>query len=179
MGEINWTVINSFAPWFSAIGTISAVVVALRLARRRVRPELKVGTEIFSAPAFYTEQPPPDYMIVRIVNHGEAEAQVDELRLVAGVFDRQLLTLRPEVAVCYSVLPVSLRQGQPAKFIFTLQGTGNVIDNAAVAMFLHKPWWRTWPLRVRAGTAVGLRFHAAAPMGLASRLRRRARQLAG
>jgi hypothetical protein len=38
-----WQVINTFAPWLSAIGTVSAVIASLYLATRDRRISLKIS----------------------------------------------------------------------------------------------------------------------------------------
>jgi hypothetical protein len=42
MDQETWRFINTFAPWLSAIGTLTAVAVSLYLARRSDRQKLEV-----------------------------------------------------------------------------------------------------------------------------------------
>lgn len=49
-----WKFVNSFAPWLSAIGTLSAVIVAIYLARRDkfVRLKCAAGIRMLIGPDF-------------------------------------------------------------------------------------------------------------------------------
>jgi hypothetical protein len=42
IGKTQWDLINSFAGWFAAAGSVVAAVVALYLAKRSVRPSARV-----------------------------------------------------------------------------------------------------------------------------------------
>jgi hypothetical protein len=83
-----WTFINSFADWLSALGTVSAVILALYLARRdkNVRLEVSAGHRIVVTPG--TEGPYPEYLMIRIVNIGHREAQITNIGWKVGLFRR-------------------------------------------------------------------------------------------
>ena len=63
-----WKYINTFAPWLSAIGTISAVMVSLFLARKD-KPKLKTNTSIKVLISEMFDNN-PRYLIIEVANIG-------------------------------------------------------------------------------------------------------------
>ena len=66
MSQKTWRFINTFAPWLSALGTITAVLVALYLARmdRRIQLEVSAGHRITLHLA--SPGPPPEYLLLGV-----------------------------------------------------------------------------------------------------------------
>ena len=62
-----WLFINSFAPWLAALGTLLAVSVSLRLARRTSRPDIRVFTDHISV--FGQLIPRKIFIRINAVNH--------------------------------------------------------------------------------------------------------------
>ena len=62
-----WLFINSFAPWLAALGTVLAVIVSLRLARRISRPDIRVFIRLISL--FGQEIPKKFFVQIDAVNH--------------------------------------------------------------------------------------------------------------
>ena len=62
-----WLFINSFAPWLAALGTLLAVIVSLRLARRTSQPDIRVFTDLISM--FGQLIPRKVFIRINAVNH--------------------------------------------------------------------------------------------------------------
>lgn len=83
-----WKFINTFAPWFSALGSISAVIVALYMARRdkKVRLEVSIGHRLILGQGVNNQ--PPNFVMITITNIGHREAQISNLTWRTGIFRR-------------------------------------------------------------------------------------------
>jgi hypothetical protein len=66
-----WRFVNTFAPWLSAIGTLTAVIVSLYLARRASRLALRVFLAIITTvyQDDYRTQT-TEFVKISVVNHG-------------------------------------------------------------------------------------------------------------
>ncbi|WP_443660467.1 hypothetical protein [Clostridium algidicarnis] len=77
--------LGNIADWLSAIGTISAVIVALYLAKRDVKPKLKVISKfsylVDSINGFSTE---PFQLSVEVVNQGLVPVSLTECSISVG-----------------------------------------------------------------------------------------------
>ena len=114
-----WRFINSFAPWFSALGTLAAVIVSLYLARRAARPKIGVSVAItrMAKPGQSTDDLPP-FLRIGVVNRGFREV------VLIGVMWKQLGWRKQRYvdwspANAYSKqLPTKLQHGEEAQLFF-------------------------------------------------------------
>jgi hypothetical protein len=69
-----WRFLNTFAPWFSALGTFAAVAITLWLTISRSRPRVKVlaGHRVLTGGGSLG----PDMLLIRIVNTGDRMARI-------------------------------------------------------------------------------------------------------
>lgn len=81
---IDWVVVNSFAPWFSALGTTLSAVVALYLGLRRVKPALNLSCRdmLIISPNVAAET--QNVIALSVVNHGEQVVLINGLGWVVG-----------------------------------------------------------------------------------------------
>lgn len=118
-----WRFINTFAPWLSAVGTLLAVIVSLRLAARSAKVRLQVSAAIYrmAAPGERFGDA-PEYVQIRAVNHGHRDATVQGLmwtyRPLFG--KRRTLAQVPPANPYSSALPTKLGFGDAARCLFTL-----------------------------------------------------------
>src|SRR5438093_12793596 len=96
IGTWNWTLINSFASWLSAIGTIAAVVFALWIANRDRRIHLKVvaGIRVIAAlgQSFDNKN---RYINISVTNVGYRSARINVLSWKLGPFKKSWLLQLP------------------------------------------------------------------------------------
>jgi hypothetical protein len=105
-----WRFVNSFAPWLAALGTFTAALTALYLARRHARIRLRITASVETesdAPGKYVS-----CAVMKVVNDGPRDVTITEayweLNGDKG-FDGNL--------TCNSVvLPVRLRDGETVTF---------------------------------------------------------------
>lgn len=118
---MNWTLINSFADWFSAFGTIAAVVVSLHLARRDNSPRLK----IFAGHRLLVQQGVPnpenqDYLVIGVTNVGLRDVQVTNIGWKIGVLRKQFGIQTIEPIQLSSTIPTKLSDGEEARYLIPL-----------------------------------------------------------
>jgi hypothetical protein len=78
----DWALINSFAPWLSAVGTLLAVYFALRLARTESRPRLVITAGLVpTMPADLSKT-----LYIKAENLGLRDVQVTAIWLKIGLW---------------------------------------------------------------------------------------------
>lgn len=116
VGKAQWEMINSFANWLSAIGTLAAVVVSLYLASRSTnKARLSVGIRIFIGPG--SEAPYPEYVVFKIVNHGERPLRITQIGWKWGLWKKHYAVQLYEESLS-ARLPVDLAHAQEAQWFF-------------------------------------------------------------
>jgi len=168
---MDWQFINSFAGWFSALGTIAAVVVALYFARqdKRIRLRVNAGHRIVVAPD--SEGPHPEYLVMGATNVGHREAQITGLGWRIGFFRKRFFEQAPMWNDgISSPLPSRLRDGDEARYYFPLSGETRWLPDFAQKMLLPRAKWNLRCARVRVFTSVGKVFEAPLEPGLRRRL---------
>lgn len=109
------------ANWFSAIGTLAAVVVALWLASRGGRSKMRVQAELVSIVAKgepYTEA--DRYFSLSAVNTGSGDVVVTSLGWTLGYWSKTHFAQLPLIDAISSRLPKKLSPGESAHFYFPL-----------------------------------------------------------
>lgn len=115
MDKQTWQFINTFAPWFSALGTISAVITSLYLATKNRRLDLKVQASMQTI--VQTGVPPRHCVGISVVNMGGREATITSLGWRFGLFRKTNLLQVPGIPQYSSTLPARLRDGESATFL--------------------------------------------------------------
>lgn len=160
-----WRFINTFAPWLSAIGTLSAVAVALYLSRRdrRLRLEVSAGRRLIITQGVGE---PQTYLAIKVVNVGHREAEVTSIGWRVGLFRRQCAIQSIMSDGISSTLPVRLKDGEEANYFLPLNEDAKWL-NIFVRDFLllHPKLW-VWTIRIRARTSVGPMFESKIEKGL-------------
>lgn len=123
MSDLDWEFINSFAPWFSAIGTMSAVLVALYLARKDKNPSLYLETMIMEE--VYTSV---NFLYLRVVNIGARPIHIKHVGLkIASLKPRKAFQKFNDNDKISTKLPTTLNYGEEAKFFLDLDD--NYLDS--------------------------------------------------
>ncbi|WP_346216374.1 hypothetical protein NSQ14_11855 [Caldifermentibacillus hisashii] len=76
--------LGSITDWLTAIGTISAVIVALYLSRRDTKPKAKVSTSFSYLVYLYGVDDSPEFLTVGIVNQGLVPIHLKECTISMG-----------------------------------------------------------------------------------------------
>jgi hypothetical protein len=119
IAKSQWVIINSFAPWFSAIGTLTAVAVSLYLANRVSRPRVQVsaGYRIMIETGY--KEPYPEFIVIRAVNTGDRTVRVTQIGWKVGLCKKRFAVQMFDPSVS-SMLPIELSHGQEAKWYIPL-----------------------------------------------------------
>lgn len=125
-----WKFINSFAPWFSAIGTISAVVVSLYIALSSRKISINISSDIFD---FGNEN---RSLIITVTNTGLRTVVVDNqhcIRFQAGRFKNKKVIGVGTDYIDYqktTAFPWRITEGETAKLVINMNNEdGNWLIN--------------------------------------------------
>lgn len=151
--------INSFAPWFSALGTISAVVTALYLAQRdrrvnlRARASLRVQFIVGGGPG-HGER----FVSINVSNRGRRPATITGLGFrIRGVQRGELLPSSP----MGSKIPIKLEDGDEAAYLYPLDVfCGGLFQAMPAEAFRPFPALRLRTAQAIVATSVGRAFYA-------------------
>lgn len=119
IGKAEWELYNSFSNWLSAIGTLTAVIVSLHLARRSGKPRVSVsvGHRLIITPG--DNRKPPEVIVFRIVNTGDRTIRVTNIGWRIGLRKtRHAIQLHD--ANQSSPMPIELSHGQEASWMVPL-----------------------------------------------------------
>jgi hypothetical protein len=175
LSKSEWELINSFANWLSAIGTLAAVVVSLYLASRYARPQAKltVGHRIAIEPGvkdFY-----PEYIQFHVVNTGERPITITQIGWKVGLRKKRYAVQMFET-LASSPLPVELSHGQEAKWMVPLNAREeHWLVRFARDMLLPNFRIGCFTLRAQAFTSLGHVFETKPESGLLSKLKEAAK----
>lgn len=159
IGKAQWDLINSFSGWFAAVGTIAAVIVSLWLASRSSpKAKLSVGLRILVGPG--SEKPYPEYVVFRVVNHGERPLRITQIGWRWGLWRKKYAIQLYEESMS-NRLPVDLAHGEEATWFFptNVEGEPWATYFARTALAPHL---RTaiYTLRAQAFSSIGKTFEA-------------------
>jgi hypothetical protein len=116
-----WRFINSFAPWLSAIGTLSAVVVSLYMALRSSRLKFRVSAAIsFLVPSGQVIASSPQYLTLKVTNQGFRDGMIQGIAWRPTGIRRKAFVVIPPVDPFSTKLPSKLSYGEFAQFLFPI-----------------------------------------------------------
>ncbi len=123
-----WKFINSFAPWFSAAGTISAVILSLWLASRNTTEKLKVKAVITLLVQQGSRQKAPEYLMLTVTNVGHIDVKVTNIGWeLIGFKPKQYLQIIDD-NVYSDTIPVDVKPGDQVKWLVELNENDNWIE---------------------------------------------------
>ncbi len=160
IGKAQWELINSFANWFAAIGSIAAAATALYIANRSARPtaRVSVGHRILLGSGI--KKPYPEFAVFRIVNTGDRPIRVSQIGWRTGLF-RKRFAIQMYEPTQSSPLPVELSHGQEASWMVPLRDREvHWIDRFAKDMLSPHHRVSLWTLRAQFFSSVGYIFEA-------------------
>lgn len=155
-----WKFVNTFAPWLSAIGTLSAVTLSLYLARRdkNIRLKVSAGHRIIVGPG--SQEPYPEYLSIHVVNVGHRDAQIINIGWKVGILQKRYAVQSTVQDRISSSIPVRLKDGEEAKFLIPLNAETDWLREFGNKMLHPFPWLQAYSIRIQAFTSVGGIFEA-------------------
>lgn len=166
-----WDLVNGFANWFAAVGSVAAAGVALYIANRSARPsaKLSVGHRITIGPG--SKAPYPEYAVFRVVNTGDRPIRIVQIGWSIRWPKRRAAVQMFEESMS-SRLPVDLSHGQEATWYIPLNASEESWpDYFAKGMLMPNYKLSLWSLRAQAFSSVGFVFASKPEDNLLSRLR--------
>ena len=165
-------ILNTIGIWLAGIGTLSAVIVSLYLARRDSNVQLKVcaGHRVLVTPG---QKGTPDYCSIRVTNVGFRPATITGIGWKVGLFKKKYGIQTVYGHPASSKLPVKLDYGDEASYLIGFLGDGtypNWIDEFPKDFLADHPRISSLTLKVQAFTSVGKTFEAKIEKGLRQRL---------
>ena len=165
-------ILNTIGTWLAGIGTLSAVIVSLYLARRESSTSIKVsaGHRILVTPG---QKAKPDYCTIRIVNVGFRPAKITGVGWKVGFLKKKYGIQTVHGNSLSSQMPVKLEHGDEATYFIDFVGDGtypNWIDEFAKDFLGKTPRLNSLTLKVQAFTSVGKTFEKHIEKGLRQRL---------
>ena len=146
--NLDWKLINGVSSLLTAIGTLSAVIVSLWLARRDSRVRLKahagIGKILTEGKVYKDASQEPDFLMITVTNIGR------RVVTVTGLFwKNRLIRLRavfqiPAEAPLSAQIPKRLQDGDQATFSVALGAW--VSDHglaAPIKALIPRPRWLT------------------------------------
>ena len=121
MDHHGWKFINSFAPWFSALGSIGAAVIALHIARRSNRAIMKISNNVVRiVGAGQIAESKTEYLKLEVHNMGLRPVRISGIFWTTGFIKKQnFIQLSPKNQLS-SPMPATLQQGDEASYFFDL-----------------------------------------------------------
>jgi hypothetical protein len=160
-----WKFINTFAPWLSAIGTISAVIFSLYLARRdrNVRLKITAGHRLIVTPG--TIGPHPEYLVINVVNIGHREARLINIAWKVGLLHKEYGVIVRFDSLS-SPMPTQLKDGEEANYILPLDMKADWIQNFIKGFLFPFHRIRSRFIKVEVRTSIGKNFTQKIERGL-------------
>ena len=155
-----WKFINTFAPWLSAIGTLSAVTVSLYLARaeKPMKLEVRAGHRIIIGQG--QKGKPPGYLYISAINTGHRIATITNVGWRVGLFRKRHVIQLVQKDIYSSGVPVRIDDGKEAKWLIPLDQEDNWIERFSRDFLLPHPHWNLFCLRLQVHTSVGKTFES-------------------
>lgn len=154
--------LNTIGVWLAGVGTISAAIVALYLARRekRVRLKIYVGHRIIIGGGVRGR---PEYCSIGITNVGYRPVVITNLGWKSGITRKKYAVQTIQPSPLCSDLPVKIADGESAKFMIPLMSDGShpswLIDFAGTFIG-DNPKRDIRTLRLQVHTSIGKIFEA-------------------
>jgi len=160
MGNLNWEFINSFAPWFSAIGTLLAVIVALYFSQKDSTIKLRVSAniKILVIPNLKHQK---DYLTLSITNLRSRPATITAIGWEIGLLRHKSFWQKLDVdeSISSQLPPNTLQDGEQADYYLPLEewlNTNSGLFNESLSTFA--PSISAYFIRVVIATSTGKKF---------------------
>jgi hypothetical protein len=122
MSDLDWEFINSFAPWFSALGTVSAVILSLYLTRKNITLSLSISAGVRAIASLGTiEKKHPEYCVISVVNTGFRKVYLTSICWEIGFLKKKLFTYLIKDVQIGDKIPKTLESGETASFFIPLE----------------------------------------------------------
>jgi hypothetical protein len=161
--KADWTFINTFAGWLSAVGTLLAVVVSLYFSQRDSRIRLRVNAgirKLLIGAKVHVVKDAPDFLVIAVTNVGRRTASVTGLCWKNLLIPRSYVYQNPGEAPLSAQIPAKLGDGDEADFTVRIETFEHMNDPTEFGRYcLPRPRILTARfLRMQVRTSTGKTF---------------------
>lgn len=149
---------NALGAWVAAIGTISAVIVALYLARldRIIRVRLSVGHRLVGTGSDMSKY--QDHCSIKAVNMGSRKVTLSGVGWRVGFLKKRIYEQILSMPPYPSTMPITLADGEEATWFIPFRSMDeypNWIDTFPLEVLGKHPYWASKSMRIFVYTSVG------------------------
>ena len=160
MTQEEWKFVNTFAPWFSAIGTLLAVIVSLYFSYSSRKISLMISASIFD---FLQEgqQETEEYILIQITNTSYKDVIIKNFNWEFGLFQKRYIiggfnTIDP---IKSTSLPVKLKEGEMAQIAIKIDDNKDNYLKSFYRDFLqNSPFINIHTLKINVCPSIGKCF---------------------
>jgi len=160
MTQEEWKFVNTFAPWFSAIGTLLAVIVSLYFSYSSRKISLMISASIFD---FFQEgqQETEEYILIQITNTSYKDVIIKNFNWEFGLFKKRYVivgfnTVDP---IKSTSLPVKLKEGEMAQIAIKIDDNKDNYLKSFYRDFLqNSPFINIHTLKINVCPSIGKCF---------------------
>ena len=156
--------------WVAGLATVGASVVALRLARRAERIQLKVHVGLREVLAG-DGSPAHDHVCIDVTNLGDRAVTVNTVGWAVGKGKHRKYCIQPESGPYTNHYPIELGHGKSAKFMVSLDVMPNWVPDFALRFIGDLSDRNLRTLVAQIHTSVGTTIEVKPEGGLLDRLR--------
>jgi len=152
----DWKIINSFAPWFSAFGTILAVVVSLYLAYINRKISLNISSNISISNNGGNNR----YFFIKVVNDGYNSIIVNNILLQYGLFKKIYISIGDNniSAECSNPLPTKIEVGDAISLCVNINKEDNMLEDFYNNFKKNNLYLNIFTLKIVVNTTSGKSF---------------------
>lgn len=171
IGKADWELYNSFSNWFSAIGTLAAVIISLYLANRSGKPRASVSVGHRLIIITGDKRKPPEIVSFKIVNTGDRPIRIINIGWRIGLWKKRyaIQTFDEKQS---SPMPVELTHGQEASWAVPFDYPADPWPNYFSRKMMKPNFWLScMTIKAEFHTSVGEVFRIRPEKGLINKLR--------
>lgn len=164
MNEETWKFINTFAPWLSAVGTLTAVIATIYFSRKDKFLKLKVnaGLRLIVSPHY---PPNTELVCIEVTNIGIRKAKLIGIGLQIGRLKLAHFEFIPHNKdLISSDLPTNLDEGDYANYFFNINTIVEAMKSYPSINVKNRK------IKIRANTSTGKSFKKGIDKSLNTRI---------
>ena len=147
-----WKIINTFAPWFSAFGTILAVIISLYLAYLNRKITLKISSNI----SLFNNG--SEYFFIKVANTGYNSVVINNILLQYGLFKKSYIVINDISLECSTLLPTKIEVGDAITLCMNIKKENNILKDIYNILKDKKLYLGIFTLTIVVNTATGKSF---------------------
>lgn len=155
--------------WVAGLATLSAIIVALYLARRGERIRLKINVGLREL-LLGDGSPAQEHVCIDVTNLGDRPVTVNTVGWAVGKGKRRKYCIQPVSGLYTTQYPVELAHGKNAKFMVSFADTPNWVGDFARRFVEDLSDRSLKTLVAQIHTSVGIAIQAKPESGLLERL---------